>query len=482
MVDLIIKNGTVINHDSSVVASVVVDKERIVAVSTNSQLPEAKRTIDAKGKWVIPGFVDTHDHMGIYFPGTYERQLKEETAGAICGGVTTLGQMLIFSPYIESYIESISKYIEPIGRESYSDIFLIPTLGVKKHLSEIPELAKMGMTNFKFFLHECLAYAISAVAGEKAISGEEETDASSVIGVKGVDDGFLMEGMKIIKDNDSLARIHAEDVEISYFFQDQFAGKDDPASWPASKPEFPEELDVLKCCAIAEHIQAPVYFVHCGHTRADKIVNEYRGRGNKVYAEAQIFHFMFNQNGDNCRYGSRGIKTNPPVRTQEYVEFYWELLKDDYFDAIATDMAPSEKTLKLGKDLWTAATGANMTEVWLPAMVKLGVQERSVPMEKIVKYCCYNPAIYAGLFPQKGIIQAGSDADIVIFDPQKKVKLSPDMLHTGLNYNLCEGWEFEGWPIYTILRGMVAVENGKIVMPKGLGKYLPCRTFSERQI
>jgi len=481
MVDLIIKDGTVINHDVSVVANVVIDKGKITQITKNSKLPEAKRTIDAKGKWVLPGLVDTHDHMGLYVPGTYEKQLREETAAALCGGVTTLGQFLIDSPFIESYMESISKYIDPIGKESYSNIFLVPVLGAVRHLTEIPELVKLGMTNFKFFLHEKLAYAVSGSKGKEAIS-EKGTEASSVFGLRGVDNGFLMEGMKIIKNNDAMTRIHAEDIEISYFIQDQFFGKEDPAAWPASKPEFAEELDVLKCCAIAEHIQSPVYFVHFGHTRADKIVNEYRGRGNKVYAEAQIFLLLFNQTGDNCKYGPRGIKTNPSARTQEHVEFYWDFLKNDFFDVIATDMAPAEKTMKLGTDLWTATTGSNLTEVWFPVMVKLGVQERGVPIEKIVKLCCYNPAKYAGLFPEKGTIQPGSDADILIFDPKKKTTLSLDMLHTGLNYNLCEGWEFEGWPIYTILGGTVAVENGKILVQKGSGKYLPCKKFSERRI
>lgn len=479
MYDLILKNGLVINHDSSQRANVVIQDGKIVTVTTDDDLPEARRTIDAEGKWVLPGLVDSHDHLGIYAPGSYEKQLEEETAGALAGGVTTIGQFLIDSPFIESYHDSLHKFMDPISSLSYTDVWLVPVIGSEHHLTEIPELVRQGMTNFKFFTHECLAYSISGSEGDAPIA-EGETSAASLFGLRGADHGLLAKGMRLLTEHDSLARIHAEDVEIGYAEAPKYTGIDEPAAWANSKPEFAEEFDTLQCCAIAEHVGSPVFFVHCGHTKADRIINDYRGRGNKVYAEAQIFHLLFNQDGDNSKYGPRGVKTNPPVRTQEHVEEYWQLLKDGFFDLIATDMAPGPKDLKLGQDLWTATTGSNLTEVWLPAMVKLGVQERGVPMERIVELCSYGPARLAGLYPRKGAIVAGADADIVIFDPEKHVKVELEDLHTGLGFNLCEGWEFDGWPTHTILRGTVAVEDGEILVKPGAGEYLPCKPFSER--
>lgn len=481
MIDLLIKNGLVVNHDSSRLSTVAVDRGKVVGIIEDVDLPEATRTIDAEGKWVLPGLVDSHDHMGIYGAGSYERQLEEETRAALSGGVTTVGQFLIDSPFVENYRTGLKRFMEPVSRLSHCDVWFVPVLGWEPHLADVPWLVEQGMTNFKFFTHDCLAYATSGARGVGQISQEGPTP-DSVFGVRGADHGLLAKGMRVLLENDALARIHAEDVEIGYSVLADYEGDESPQAWADSKPEFAEEFDTLQCCAIAEHVGAPVLFVHVGHTRADRVVNEYRGRGNRVYAEAQIFHLLFTQDGSNCVYGPRGVKTNPPVRTQEHVDAYWELLAAGFFDFIATDMAPANKSVKLGSDLWSATTGSNLTEVWLPSLVKCGVQERGVPIETLVKLCSYAPARVAGLYPRKGCIQPGADADIVIFDPEKQMTVGIDDLHGGLGYNLCEGWDFTGWPTHTILRGTVAVEDGEILIPPGTGEYLPCKPFSQRGV
>jgi dihydropyrimidinase/allantoinase len=211
----------------------------------------------------------------------------------------------------------------------------------------------------------------------------------------------------------------------------------------------------------------PLYIVHMTIKEGVDIVARAKTEGTNVIAETCPQYLVLNENNVDMLQS----KVNPPIRTKEDNEALWAAIGDGAINHVATDHAPVPKKFKT--DFWTAKMGMAGAETWLPIMLSEGVNKGRITLERLVEVCCTNPAKQYGLFPEKGIIAVGSDADLVIVDLDKELTVGDKPVFSLTEYNPYAGFRFKGWPVFTMLRGAVIMEKGKVIGKEGYGKY--CR-------
>jgi dihydropyrimidinase len=248
------------------------------------------------------------------------------------------------------------------------------------------------------------------------------------------------------------------------------AGRVDLAAWTESRPEFNEDDATHKVCVYAKQTGCRLYVVHLDTAVSLQRVIQARQEGAKVYAEA-CPHYLTLSKDDS--FGVLG-KVNPPLRDKERMAMLWKSLAEGHIDCVGTDHVAGKTSEKIGKgDIWSALLGFPGVETMLPVMLSEGVNKGRISLERVVEVCSYNTARIFNLYPRKGTIAIGSDADLAIVDLHKKVKVSPDILHSTSDYTLYDGWTLEGWPTSTMVRGKVVMQDGNVAAKPGTGVYLP---------
>lgn len=454
LVDIAIKNCRIVNAWGISQANLAINQGKIVAIAGNiTSLPEAKSTIDARGKYVIPGVIDPHTHIGGYHP--LEEDLKD-TIGAAIGGVTTAGTFLGLGSESEkvSYTNRFDKWKETWEKNSFIDGFFHGSVISEGILNEIKLIAKRyDIASFKFFM----AY--------KGPEGEE-------IGAEPADDGFLWSGFQTIASLGYPARamIHAENIDIIYRIKPriEMTGRQDLAAWDEARPSFCETLDIQRAIAIAELTKAPLYIVHVHAAASLDVIARAKSNGIDLIAETTPNYLLLNNESS---LGPLG-KIVPPLTDKISAESLWQGISKGIITCMGTDHCSVTKAMK--KEMWEdALPGMPGMETFLPLMLSEGVNKGRITLEKLVEVLCYNNACVFGLYPQKGAIQIGSDADLVIIDLEKKKKLSVNKKHGLYDYIPYEGWEVKGVPVLTIIRGNVIAKDNELIAKPGAGKVIP---------
>lgn len=450
MADIIIRNGKVVTHTDVFEADVAIEGEKIAAIGYG--IGTAKREIDAGGNYVMPGCIDPHTHIGIFMD--YEKDLKSETGAAAAGGTTTILHCLIAgAPLLETY----EKCKEPIGKVASCDVGFYGALLTNGHLAEIERLSELGVNSYKYLM------AYKGKAGES-------------IGLKGVniDNGYLYDGFEIIKKVGGLPMIHAEHIEMIFSIEPRFKNDNSLKTWADARPNIAEEIDLYVACKIAEELKVPLYQVHSSVGTAPQIVKEFKERGNKVFLETCPHYFVTDYLGKNLKEPLLG-KINPPIRSPRDRDMIWQGLKAGVYDCIGTDSANSMYEQKWADgNIWNIMLDYSSIEYMLPLLLSKGVNTGHLTLPEVVRLTSYNTSRIHGLYPQKGVMAVGSDADIVIVDLNKKKAVKAAEMHSISDYCLYEGWEIAGWPVMTMIRGKVVVDNDKLVTEPGYGRYMPC--------
>lgn len=457
-VDLVIKNGKVVTPTGVVSAGIAIDKEKIVAIAKETSLPPASKTIDASGKYVLPGLIDPHVHFG--YTGKIGEQIQGDSEAAAAGGVTTFGHYI--RAYTQSPLELLENDRKALEEHSVVDGFF-HTMMVAEYLDTIPQLPQKGINSFKFLM---------GYKGPQAAAR----------GIVPIDDGVLFDGFERMS---KLGRpvwgmVHAENIDISLVIRKRLekAGRRDFPAWNETRPRFVEAEAIQRAIFIAKVTNCPLYIVHNTVAEAVDMISKAKAEGINVVGETcpqYLTHSSEEPWPILTKHPTLG-NVNPPLRDKESNERLWQGIRDGWIETIGSDHAPATLEQK-GDDIWKAVMGVgNITEVILPVMLSEGVNKGRISLEKLVEVCCYNPARIFGLLPRKGNISIGADADLVIVDLEKKVKLTKNMLHCPhCDWTIYEGWEFKGWPILTLLRGNIIMQEGKIVGKPGVGRYLYCR-------
>jgi dihydropyrimidinase len=294
------------------------------------------------------------------------------------------------------------------------------------------------------------------------------------------DDGVLYSALQKIASLGPPARllIHCENAGIIDYITKNVKEsdrRDSYAQWANTRPGWCEAIDVDKAAAIARIVKAPIYIVHLSSIAGVESMARAKKEGTDIMAETCPSYLTLTRD---TPLGAIA-KVIPPLRDEATIEELWKALKNGTIDCVGTDNISALTAKK--KDIWSATPGNPGIEHFLPLMLSEGVNKGRISLQRMVEVCCTNNARAMGIYPQKGIIQAGSDADLVIVDMQKKVRLSARTDHMLTDYSLWEGWETQGWPILTMLRGEVIVEDGRLKARPGAGRYLPRTLYSKQR-
>lgn len=442
MLDLKIQNGTVFIPGSGFFQCDVGVKDGKISALGQDELPDAKETIDASGKIVSPGFIDPHIHLGIF--EDFTKECETETRAALAGGVTTVG---VFQGGGESYLSQIDPQIEIINAKATIDIFYHLSIFTDEQMNEMEEYYKrFGVTSFKFYMN-------------------------GVPGVfPGTPDGFMFEGFKRVAafGEKAIACVHCEDESMVAIAREKVHAETPNgtlADWANAHPNIAEEEAIMRACYLAEKAGNRLYCVHISTKEgSDRFAAMKKETTAAIYGETTSAYLSVNKND------SVGLlaKMLPPLRGQEDIDALWEHVRHNELDTFGTDNVSMNKAVKQAeKGLVNAMPGYPILQTHMPSIIHEGYHKRNIPLECILEKATINPAQIYGLYPQKGTLAVGSDADIVILDLniEKKVS-SADMFSHG-DFSIHEGRSLKGWPEIVIKGGAVAYRQGNILVDPG---------------
>ena len=472
VLDLVLKDCKLVLPQIGLMeADVGIKSGKIASISKSLESSSASRVLDVRGKVVLPGVVDAHSHFGIY--RSFKRDAVSESGAAATGGITTVLNIIRPRPYYLDWTGSLvglHRKLLDLSKGSFIIDYGFTHGPVERaHLEEIEPLAAMGVSDFKFWMHY-----------RNFKFSDEPYDA-----------GFLYELMKSIAGVNRDAKrklrlsIHCEDPDIirvsgqtGYGIRE--TGKGSAASrrsdshhaleaYCAARPPPVEAAAVSRAIDFAYLTGCPINILHITSQQAMdaavKVPLAYPGVD--LTREVVVHHLVLTTES------KAGVlaKVNPPIRHKSDVEALWRAIENGSVDVVASDHAMTPIKLKRG-GVWKAVFGFGGNTLVLPVMLSEGFHKRGIPLTKISELLSYNPARIHGLYPLKGEISVGSDADLVVVDINKKVKVSSDLLNSDQEYTPFDGYELKGWPVMTISRGEVVFEDGQVIGKTGRGKHI----------
>jgi len=440
--DLLVKGGLVVTGSGIRKADVGIEGEQIVSVESGLPPGEANQVIEATGKYVMPGVIDVHVHP------VYEDDMKGLSLTAAYGGTTTLIHFAYAKPGMK-LIDTIKQYQEDGSRNSYLDFGIHGALfDASSQIEEIPKAFDLGVTSFKMFM---------TYAKLKWMT----------------DDYHLTAAMDIIADCGGLAMVHAESGLVTDYLEDRSLkkGEDQKEVFLKTRPDYLEAEAIFRAIAIAAVTHCPLYIVHLSTVRGVATIQQARAEGQVVYAETCPQYLTLTD--EELQKLGPLAKVGPPLRTEKDRLALWEAIQKGIVDVVASDHAPKAK--KNDDPFFEAPFGSPQAETMLTITYAEGVNTGRIGPCKLVQLLCENPAKIFGLYPKKGVIQKGSDADLVIFDPNQLHTIQYKTQHSGAPYTLYEGRKCLGMPLFTMKRGQILIEKGEMKGKPGEGKFLPTK-------
>ncbi len=446
--DVVIRHGQVVNAGSVAMADVGIVNGMIAQIGGDMQ---AEHEIDATGRLLLPGGIDAHVHLSSPPQRVVEehRWVDDFTSGsaaALAGGITTLGNMTFLTAG-ETPLAGLAREADVAREQTITDLFLHPVLGetAPAVLDEIPHLLASGCNTIKFFMS--FAHFDPQVVGYTEAT--RRAGASSLLTLIHCEDFALMA--------DAVARLTAE-------------GRTSLRHYAESRPVIAEVIATQRAVAIAEATGAPVYIVHLSSQRALEVCADAQGRGVPVYVETRPFYLHLTRERLEEPDGAKYIG-QPPLREQRDVDALWTGIRQGVLHTVCTDHAPWSLAAKLDPTLTITKLrpGAENLQTMLPMLYSEGVRTGRISLSRFVEVTSTNAAKLFGLYPRKGAIAVGSDADIAIFDPELTRTVTADMLKSNADYSVYEGWSVTGWPIFTLRRGEVVFRDDTVVGSPGSG-------------
>jgi dihydropyrimidinase len=537
--DLLIKNGSVVIPKVGIInTNIMIENGKIKDLSKSLNNISYSKSIDATGKYILPGLIDPHVHYGVYTP--IENAAKTESKSAAIGGVTTMIRMLrLYS----NYRNNIKKQIEASEKNHIIDFTMHCSILINEHLDDISYLVhNIGINSFKVYMN--LGSNLNNIHMD--LNPKEEQIRSGKVEIT---DEFLEKIVKITSSFNGILLVHAEDPNICYNeikkeIIDKDKNKDNNNNnltaehnenfivsgnqqtitgesiktdiefesekkidnnnnnnnngiiniknghkkqnkenqilveanllklWSRCRPPHSEVTSIKKVGELGRKYNSNIYFVHIGSSAAiDAIIHEKeQGRCN-LYIET-CPHYLTHTYDFNDLRG----KVVPPLRSKHDVQSVWYALRNGIIDTIGTDHVANKLSLKLSPngDLLESLSGFPGIATMLPVLLSEGVNKGRINLERVTEVTSYNTSRIFGLYPTKGTIQRESDADLVIVDLNLTKKVTPELLQSYSDYTIYDGWNLSGWPITTIVRGNVVMEN--FIVDEnfyGYGKFLP---------
>ncbi|HZZ62041.1 MAG TPA: dihydropyrimidinase [Roseiarcus sp.] len=457
--DLVIRGGTAATAVDVFRTDIGVRDGRIVALAND--LPKGRREIDARDHLVLPGGVDAHCHLDQ--PTGDESVMADDfasgTRSAACGGTTTL---MPFAAQLkgQSLREAVADYHRRADGKAYLDyaFHLIVTDPTPQALGqELPALIRDGYTSFKIYMtYDALKLS----------------------------DREILDVLALARSERALVMIHAENADCIGWLTERLERSGDvaPRFHATARPQVAEREATHRAISLAELVDTPILIVHVSGREAIEQIRWARSRGLRIYAET-CPQYLFLTADDLAAPGFHGAKCvcSPPPRDRASQAAVWDGLRDGLFQVFSSDHAPfryddpkGKKVAKATSSFACIPNGIPGLETRLPLLFSAGVNDGRVDLCQFVALTATNPAKMYGLYPRKGSIAIGADADLAIWDHNREVTIANDLLHHDVDYTPYEGVRVRGWPVTTVSRGEVVWSGGEFNAIAGRGRFLRC--------
>lgn len=445
IVDLVVKGGKIVTPKGLIEGGVAADDGKITLISKASRLPKAVKVIDCRGKVVLPGLIDAHVH--IFSPGWLGETFRSGTRAAALGGVTTALDMPSMRPFASTSVRGFQRKRIYAEREAYIDFGLYGgEIEQLQHVEAITDLVALGTVGFKM------------ITGGPGYVAED----------------VLIEAFRQIALNDSIGVVHAENQTlIDHFLQlTRPKGRADPAAWAEFRPSIVEEEAIRRLALFASLVGNRLHVAHLTSEKGLDAVKRAKAANRKLTAET-CPHYLLLHAGDYRKYGHRMVVT-PPIKKKEDAEALWKGVNDGTIDLVASDhCAYYRKDKDRGaKSVFATPPGIPGLETMLPLLLSEGVNKSRISLERLTQLMCEAPARIFGLYPRKGTINQGADADMTIVDLKQRHTINAERFECAGDFSPFDGWKLRGAPVVTIVRGHVIAESGHIVGSPGFGRLI----------
>jgi dihydropyrimidinase len=449
--DIAIKGGIFVNSQEMKRADIFIKNGLVDSIESGESIRSAAKVIDATGKFVLPGIIDAHLHP------VYADRIDTLSQAAAHGGITTL---IPFIGAIKAWgktgglLDAVKDFIAEGEKNSIVDFGIHCSLchdDLETITTMLPKIVELGAISFKGFM------------------------AFSKRGMM-LNDDEHMKVMEIIAQNGALYAVHAENGMVLDYLQERFIsqGHHGPEFYGPSQPNITEADAVFRILSLAQVIQCPIYLVHLSAYESLEVVRLFKKWGEPRLFTETCTHYLTLTDDEMKRRGSLA-KVGPPLRKQRDVEEMWQAVAEGLIDVIGSDTAGHliEAKEPLNEQVFKAPSGIPGQEEMFTVTYDEGINKGRITLPRLVQLLCENPARIFGLYPQKGVLQKGSDADVVILDPGAAHIIRAEDLHLKVDYSMYEGRKCLGAPTLVMQRGNILMEDGELKASAGQGKYLP---------
>ncbi len=451
--DLIIKNGTIVTDSETYRADIGIEGDKIKLIGQN--LSGAPWIIDAAGKYVMPGGLDVHVHLQLPFCGTVSADdFVTGTKAAAAGGVTTLVDFAI-----QTKGKTVTEAVTDRKREADGKVCIDYSLhgGItdwnERTSEELAGLIEDGITSYKMFM-------IYRSQGWMAT------------------DSMLFQALERTRELGGTIMVHAESVDVLDYLLEKYHNEADMKRYGAychvlSRPNYIEEEAIQRAIKWTEASGGRLYIVHMSTGGGADLVRDAKERGVNVFAETCPQYLLLE---DDLFKGEGGhlYGTCPQIKKREDIDRLWHALGKGEIDSIATDTCTfdtGQKKMWEG-DFTKIPFGMPGSELMIPLVYTYGVREGRIDLHQMVHYMCAHPAKIFGMYPEKGSLQVGTDADIMIFDPERQLTVDWRDMETNCDWSPYQGWKLHGYPDMTLVRGKVVAEKGRFTGDVGYGRFV----------
>ena len=459
--DLLITNASAVIPKAGIVeTNIMIEEGKIKALTSSANEISASIKVDANGKYVLPGAIDPHVHYGVYTP--INEAARTESRSAAVGGVTTMIRMLRL---YESY-RNVTRQLDASKKNHHIDYSIHASILRPEQLNEITYLKELGINSLKIYMNlgADLNHIYMDLEPDSRGIRDHEVNMTDELMV-----GIVNEGSKA----HSTVLVHAENPTMCsvHMREAKKKGATGLKAWSDSRPRSSEAESVAKISELGRNFGANLYFAHIGSTAALDAILAQRQKGRSNYYIETCPHYLTHT----VDFGKVTAKVVPPLRSKSDLQSMWSALRNGLVDTIGTDHVANRLEMKTGKgDIWSALAGFPGIATMLPVLLSHGVNQDRITIEKVAEVTSYNTARIFGMYPKKGTIEPGSDADLTIVDLDIEKKVTPDLLQSFSDYTIYDGHKLKGWPVMTIVRGRIVMEEGQVDNKAvGYGEFVP---------
>ena len=466
MADLRLTNGRVVTPAGIVEGGLAIEDGVIVAIGRTRELPGAELTIDLRGRVALPGFIDPHVHLGVggsADDAKFVEDLRTETAAAAVGGVTTIvsdhenahGESWVTTRVHRDGQALLDLAKRAIEEHSVIDVRLTGNPATEDDLLGIADLVAHGVSSFKMF-----PSYVGAEADE--------------FGITTVDYAYIFQVMEqisaVVRDGgDAQAMVHCEEPTICSMLKERYRsqGHDELNWWTRARPAGCEAMQIFDVGMIAKETGARIYIPHVSSEEGGRTIEYLHARGVDIVGETCAHYLIADVPWD---IGALA-KINPPLRGSDDTEWLWGGIKRGSIEIVGSDNCRYLLAEKQAKDMWDAIPGVSEIGATLTILLSEGISTGRIGWLDLARIGAENAARRFGMYPKKGTLTTGADADITVIDPDEHWNLSASTPLSGADWSMYEGRPVQGRPKLTIVRGRVVAADGKVIVPPGGGQY-----------